>query len=267
MCPEMSSTDAAATAGSATPNPQSHSAVTASSSLQQTAPASEPVSSSLPTQDNADTYESTHVHSVYDAIAPHFSSTRHSPWPLVATFLQSLAPGSIGLDVGCGNGKYLGVNPTLHILGSDRSEALVRLAKNGQTGCEVAVADGLALPYREGTFDFVICIAVVHHLSTQERRREAVATLLQKLKTGGKALVFVWALEQKGSRRGWDVGSAQDRMVPWVMRSKGKADETFQRYYHLYRQGELEEDVVAVGGVVEESGYERDNWWAIFTRP
>ncbi len=74
------------------------------------------------------------------------------------------------------------------------------------------------------------------------------------------------ALEKKSSRRGWDVGSAQDRMVPWVMRSKGKADETFQRYYHLYRQGELEEDVVAVGGVVEESGYERDNWWAIFRR-
>ena len=214
------------------------------------------------------------MHAVYDQIAPHFSSTRHSPWPLVTSFLQRQRPGAVGLDVGCGNGKYLNVNPALHIFASDRSPELVKLARAGQAG-EVAVADGLALPYRGGAFDFAISIAVVHHLSTQQRRRDAVAALLDTLRDattagdsdGGRALVFVWALEQKSSRRGWDVGSAQDRMVPWVMRSKGKADETFQRYYHLYRQGELEEDVVAVGGVVEESGYERDNWWAIFRRP
>jgi len=48
---------------------------------------------------------------VYDAIAPHFSSTRHSPWPRVCHFLASLAPGDLLADVGCGNGKYLGVNP------------------------------------------------------------------------------------------------------------------------------------------------------------
>lgn len=40
----------------------------------------------------------------------------------------------------------------------------------------------------------------------------------------------------------------------------------FRGIITFYRQGELEEDVVAVGGVVEESGYERDNWWAIFRR-
>lgn len=217
------------------------------------------------------------MHAVYDQIAPHFSSTRHSPWPLVTSFLQRQRPGAIGLDVGCGNGKYLTVNPALHIFASDRSAELVKLARAERAG-EVSVADGLALPYRGGVFDFVISIAVVHHLSTQQRRRDAIAALLDMLRVattatagdnddnGGRAMVFVWALEQKGSRRGWDVGSAQDRMVPWVMRSKGKADETFQRYYHLYRQGELEEDVVAVGGVVEESGYERDNWWAIFRR-
>lgn len=305
---------------------------------------------------NAEAYESTHVHAVYEAIAPHFSSTRHSPWPRVAAFLQSQRAGAIGLDVGCGNGKYLDVNPALHILGSDRSNELVRLARTRGSGVgsnpkaiepdpvksqsphsvgggkpdethgpgvhgaatafvagtEVAVADGLALPYRLAAFDFVICIAVVHHLSTRERRVEAIAELLSRLRPSatadshaagtslpgsgddhasvsaapvdgelqrtpgeasssgdGKAtaLVFVWALEQSSSRRGWDEGSEQDTLVPWVMRQKGRPNETFQRYYHLYKQGELEEDIVAAGGVVEESGYERDNWWAIFSRP
>ncbi|KAJ3485488.1 hypothetical protein NLG97_g6806 [Lecanicillium saksenae] len=287
---------------------------------------------------NAEAYESTHVHAVYEAIAPHFSSTRHSPWPRVAAYLEAQNPGSIGLDVGCGNGKYLDVNPTLHVLGSDRSNELVRLARsrgssaisnpkgvelhasqnNNNTsiseadsrictsgGNEVAVADGLALPYRLGAFDFVICIAVVHHLSTRERRVEAIGELLSRLRpsqatassgppgttprcgadavketvdvetkthrgeSANKAtgLVFVWALEQASSRRGWDEGSEQDTLVPWVMRAKGRPNETFQRYYHLYKKGELEEDIVAAGGVIEESGYERDNWWAVFSRP
>jgi len=92
-------------------------------------------------------------------------------------------------------------------------------------------------------------------------------------KGDGKALVYVWALEQKGSRRGWDEGGEQDVMVPWVMKvgkknggSDGPSEKTFQRYYHLYRKGELEEDIMAVGGKILEVGYEKDNWWAICSR-
>ena len=216
---------------------------------------------------SAATYEATHVHAVYEAIAPHFSSTRHKPWPFVSTFLRAQRPGSVGLDVGCGNGKYLPVNPTVHILGSDYSAALVRLAKT-ERGGEVAVADGLALPYRTSSVDFVICIAVIHHLSTRERRREAIEKLLECVRpVEGRVLVYVWALEQGSSRRGFDEGSAQDTLVPWVMKAKGVPDTTYERYYHLYRKGELEEDVEAIGGTVVEAGYERDNWWVICSRP
>ncbi|GJN74296.1 tRNA (uracil-5-)-methyltransferase TRM9 [Purpureocillium lilacinum] len=215
----------------------------------------------------AEAYEDTHVHSVYEAIAPHFSATRHKPWPLVERFLLSQPPGSVGLDVGCGNGKYLPVNPSVFILGSDRSASLVRLAATQRSG-EVAVADGLALPYRPAAVDFVISIAVVHHLSTRRRRQEAIAALLACLRPGpgARALVYAWALEQSSSRRGWDESSQQDTLVPWVMRRKGEPDATFQRYYHLYREGELDEDVRAAGGTCCESGYEKDNWWVICSR-
>merc|ERR1712000_9872 len=114
----------------------------------------------------AASYEATHVHSVYNAIAPHFSATRHKPWPFIASFLSSLPTGAVGLDVGCGNGKYLDVNPGLFLFGSDRSDALVRLAQT-ERKAEVVVADGLALPYRPDKADFAICIAVIHHLSTR----------------------------------------------------------------------------------------------------
>lgn len=50
--------------------------------------------------------------------------------------------------------------------------------------------------------------------------------------------------------------------------TKGETDKSlqppvFMRYYHLFRKGELEEDIAEAGGVVCESGYEKDNWWAI----
>ncbi|GJD02036.1 tRNA (uracil-5-)-Methyltransferase TRM9 [Colletotrichum higginsianum] len=83
-------------------------------------------------EEDAAAYESRHVHTVYEAIAPHFSSTRYKPWPLVASFLLSLTPGSVGLDAGCGNGKYIGVNPALYIVASDRSANLVSLARSYQ---------------------------------------------------------------------------------------------------------------------------------------
>jgi tRNA (uracil-5-)-methyltransferase TRM9 len=69
---------------------------------------------------SAEVYEQTHVHEVYNTIAPHFSRTRYKPWPIVERFLISRKPGSLGLDVGCGNGKNLGVNPDVFIVGSDR---------------------------------------------------------------------------------------------------------------------------------------------------
>lgn len=247
----------------------------------------------------AESYEQQHVHSVYESIASHFSSTRYKPWPFVASFLDSLPPGSVGLDVGCGNGKYLDVNRGVVILGSDRSANLCRLARDlkvaGSSGADVVgVADGLTLPFGGGgkRIDFAICIAVIHHLSTRERRIDGVRALLDCVRPrSGKVLVYVWALEQGSSRRGWDEGTTdQDQLVPWVMKSNkpkkpkkeetnkkggGNGDEntgnanakpmetTYQRYYHLYRKGELEEDAQAAGGEILGSGYEKDNWWVI----
>lgn len=217
-------------------------------------------------------YEEQHVHEVYEQIASHFSSTRYQAWPIVKSYMQSQVPGSIGIDVGCGNGKYLAVNRDVFIVGSDRSSNLVKIATQHQPHAAV-VADTLALPHQPGRFDFAICIAVIHHLSTPERRQEAIKSVLECLKDGGTALIYVWALEQKSSRRGWDEGHEQDVMVPWVMKTgkknpneDGSIEKTYQRYYHLYRSGELEQDIAAIGGEAIESGYEKDNWWSICRR-
>ncbi|XP_076002681.1 tRNA (carboxymethyluridine(34)-5-O)-methyltransferase alkbh8 isoform X2 [Genypterus blacodes] len=139
--------------------------------------------------------EEVYVHRVYNSIASHFSSTRHSPWPGVCHFLSSLPAGSVLADVGCGNGKYLAVNPEVTTVGCDRSGALLDLC--GQKGHQVFISDALSVPLRSSSCDACISIAVIHHFSTQERRLAAVRELVRLLKPGGQALVYVWAFEQQ----------------------------------------------------------------------
>ncbi|KAG7033392.1 Alkylated DNA repair protein alkB-like 8, partial [Cucurbita argyrosperma subsp. argyrosperma] len=139
--------------------------------------------------------EKKYVHRVYDAIAPHFSSTRFAKWPKVASFLSSLPLGSLVLDAGCGNGKYLGFNPNCFFIGCDISAQLIKICD--ERGHEVLVADAVNLPYRTGFGDAAISIAVLHHLSTENRRRKAIEELIRVVKKGGLVLITVWAVEQE----------------------------------------------------------------------
>ncbi len=96
---------------------------------------------------------------------------------------------------GCGNGRYLHVNESVYKLGSDRCTELVHIAN--EAGHEVMSCDNLRLPYRDGCFDAVISIGVIHHLTTPKRRATAVTELARILRPGGKLMMYVWAMEQK----------------------------------------------------------------------
>ena len=69
--------------------------------------------------------------------------------------------------VGCGNGKYLGVNENIFTFGNDRSENLIGLCKTRDFGFQVFTCDSLRLPMRENSVDFVLSIAVIHHFSNK----------------------------------------------------------------------------------------------------
>ena len=142
---------------------------------------------------------------VYDAIAGHFSATRFSVWPRVREFIESLRAGALVADAGCGNGKYFGVRRDIFVSGSDRSPGLAavaarRLRPAGASApvplADVAVADAMRLPYRPGSCDAALCIAVLHHISTPARRVALLEQLAAALAPGGRALVTVWATEQ-----------------------------------------------------------------------
>ncbi|XP_029898646.1 alkylated DNA repair protein alkB homolog 8 isoform X2 [Aquila chrysaetos chrysaetos] len=154
------------------------------------------VQPSFPHNDmEASKLEQEYVHKVYEEIATHFSSTRHSPWPRIVEFLRSLPKGSIVADVGCGNGKYLGINKDLYMVGCDRSKNLADIC--GEKNFQAFVCDALSVPIRSGSCDACISIAVIHHFSTVERRLATICELARLLRPGGTALIYVWAMEQE----------------------------------------------------------------------
>nr|XP_037286795.1 LOW QUALITY PROTEIN: alkylated DNA repair protein alkB homolog 8-like [Rhipicephalus microplus] len=251
-------------------------------------------------QDNATALrlETEHVYKVYENIAEQFSDTRYKQWPRVAEFLDSLEQGSLLLDAGCGNGKYLTHHSKLVKLGFDRSQGLCNICR--QRGLEVLQADTLQIPFRNGVFEACISIAVIHHLSTVERRQAAVHEILRVLRRGGRALVYVWALEQnnpsgdeKNSPSKYlnpnkaaavDCGEpveapesaslpvhcnrtqfqARDMLVPWHSKS---TQETHYRYYHLFQQGELRELLESVApGCVQTEYHDQGNWCAVIVK-
>ncbi|KAI8810535.1 S-adenosyl-L-methionine-dependent methyltransferase [Cladochytrium replicatum] len=234
-----------------------------------------PVPVKLEEQQNLDDFERDNVHTVYNHIADHFSATRYKAWPVVEDFLQNLSPGSLGADVGCGNGKYMGVNPNVMVLGSDVSSKLVEICH--ERGFEVLVSNNLELPYRSNSFDFCLSIAVIHHFSNSDRRVQALKEISRILRPGGRMLVFVWAFEQQGRRKFED----QDVFVPWqkweqnTTTNAGNAGQSsdagndtggkvYNRYYHLFKEKELETEMEKIAGIkVVGRGYDRDNWYAI----
>jgi tRNA (uracil-5-)-methyltransferase TRM9 len=212
----------------------------------------------LPDDINDLELEEKHVHQVYNQIAHHFSQTRYKPWPIIEEFLHNQPLGSLGLDMGCGNGKYLSINPNLYLIGSDRSSSLIEICHNRKL--ESLISDAITSPFKSSLFDFAISIAVIHHFSTIQRRQAAIAELLRVVKKGGKILIFVWAFEQSGKR----CFDKQDSFVTWKSNTGGK--EVYERYYHLFKEKELDDLVKSLGQDDFISGYDRDNWYVIITK-
>jgi SAM-dependent methyltransferase len=194
-----------------------------------------------------------YVKDVYDKIAKEFDNTRYSVWNCVKSFLDDIPKHSVIGDIGCGNGKNMMYRKDCINIGCDFSVEFVKICNN--KNLNVVYGDILELPFENDMFDYTICIAVIHHLSTLESRKKAISELKRVTKSGGKILILVWALEQPDdSKRKF---TEQENLVQWIG-PKGNVEE---RYYYVFRQGELEELVDDEVICFNEKG----NWGIIIT--
>ena len=232
--------------------------------------------------------EREHVQNVYDTVAEQWHGTRYRPWPRVAEFVRGLPAFALVGDLGCGNGKNAPpCNERGFALGCDFSERLVEIC--ARNGLEVLTADALLLPYRAGAFDAVLSVAVLHHISSAGRRLRLVTEAMRVLRVGGRGLFYAWAYEQDGARSGHEF-AAGDVFVPFHLRYRtdrareqypaevlagaaathGEVDEAkgavvFQRYCHVFREGELEALFAPLGAwvAVTERFYDTGNWCVV----
>jgi ubiquinone/menaquinone biosynthesis C-methylase UbiE len=129
------------------------------------------------------------------------------------------------LDVGCGNGKYIGVNSkNLFTIGTDRSKGLLDTALEKDKNFQLFAADSLRLPVRSGIFDCFLSIAVIHHFSSDPLRHQAISELMRILRVSGKGLIYVWAMEQEERKF-----AEQDVFVPWNLSFKYEGKEELEK--------------------------------------
>jgi site-specific DNA-methyltransferase (adenine-specific) len=199
--------------------------------------------------------EDEHVKKVYNEISSEFDDTRYRPWSCVEKFLDNVPEGSIIGDIGCGNGKNMLYRNDCDNYGCDFSEKLVEICKN--KNLNVIEGDILDIPFEDNSFDYTICIAVIHHLSTVEKRRKAITELQRVTKNNGKILILVWAFEQESdSRRKF---TEQDNMVDWKDK---KGNLLGKRYYYVFKENELE-SLVDNKNLIIKNFYEKSNWGLI----
>tara|TARA_B110000908_G_C10209477_1_gene429438 strand:+ start:231 stop:875 length:645 start_codon:yes stop_codon:yes gene_type:complete len=175
--------------------------------------------------------EKKHVKVVYDQIAENFSDTRFCIWQFVKDFLHTKTSKMKGIDIGCGNGKNIGFNTNLNIIGVDNCEKLLEICKAKEL--EVVSSDCCALPFDTNTFDYAISIAVYHHMVTRERRYTAVEEMIRVLKPGATGLISVWSVENQSSekiKRNFIPGK---NYVNWTDRKK---QIVYQRYYYIFTE-------------------------------
>jgi len=178
------------------------------------------------------TLEQENVHKVYRAIADHFSNTRFNQWQWITDFINETAkPGNLVLDIGCGNGRNMEGYDKNQVYGIDTCPEFVEICN--ERGYQVLQANMCHIPFPDNYFDHLLCIASFHHLSTEERRLEALREMHRVLKPGGTMLLSVWSIRQPAKSK-QQFTKFGDTMVSW-----NKFGETYERYYYIFEDEEL----------------------------
>ncbi len=179
------------------------------------------------------------IEEVYDEIAESFYRLRRFPIsPEIKKLAEEWKPGSL-LDIGCGIG-----NSTLpfakkgfQCVGIDVSKQQLKFAKEYLEKNSVSVGlkygNFLNLSFGDEKFDYVISVAVLHHLDSVEKRLKALGEINRVLKPDGLIFLTVWNISE----------SKKDTYVTWENRGI-----KYPRYYHVFDLEELKE-------LFEKSGF------------
>ncbi|MEM4318467.1 MAG: class I SAM-dependent methyltransferase [Candidatus Pacearchaeota archaeon] len=187
---------------------------------------------------------------VWDAIAQQWFHFRQRPFPDIVRWLEKFSKewkkGKL-LEIGCGNCRNLLVfaRAGFDCYGIDFSKEMLKyaryFAKKHHIAVKLKLAEATNLPFLEKSFDYILCIAVLHHLQGEKARIKALKEIWRVLKPGGEAFISVW---NKLSWR-W-LFRAKERYIAWRVK-----DKTYMRYYYLFWPWEIERLLKQIGFKIE----------------
>ncbi len=155
-------------------------------------------------------------HQFYQTFAEHFSATRQQLQPGVVKVSETLPHKSRLLDIGCGNGLLAAhlyrKGHTGPYTGIDTSSNLVEIARS----LEIPIAQfhtadladpGWAADLPDGSFDYIFCFAVMHHLPGEQLRLDLLDQVHRLLSPDGRFIISNWQFLNSERLR--------ERIEPW----------------------------------------------------
>lgn len=215
----------------------------------------------------------------YEDIAVNFDITRKKQfWPELIKLSQEIKDGDKVLDVGCGNGRLLEIlsEKEVKYLGVDSSPELIKIAQARFPDNTFLIGDILELEkLPEKDFDYVFCVAVLHHLPGEDLKIKALQQIKSKLKNNGRIIITVWNLwSQKKfvklilkyawlkilGRNKFDFG---DILFDW---KNNRGQRLSRRYYHAFTKRELKKIAGRAGLKIEKLYKDKYNYYLILIK-
>ena len=133
----------------------------------------------------------------YSNLAKVWDSKRPQVWGPVKCFLESSKKGDL-LELGCGSGRHLVFARDLAfstVKGIDYALGLVDICK--EKNLDVECADLRDLPFDEQSFDLLLCIAVLQHLTSDGDREGALRELRCVMREDAQLFLSIWLKPEK----------------------------------------------------------------------
>ena len=172
----------------------------------------------------------------YETISNEFSETRAYVWQCVKDYTKLINKNNDVLEIGCGNGKnikYILNNVDCKMIGVDTCQNFVDMCKSHNFN--VYNNNILNLQFDNSSFDNMLCIAVFHHLLSEQDQIQAMNEILRVMKNGATGIITCWATEQPELNQN-EIKKFKFHeginVVPW----KGRKELNKTRYYYVYSE-------------------------------
>ncbi len=182
---------------------------------------------------------------VWDNVSEQWAAFRTRPVEEVKDFLEG-KEGKV-LDLGCGSGRNFIDNDNLKFYGVDFSGKLLKIAES-KNYVKLKKGTTDAIPYKDGFFDWVIFVRVLHCVDSAEKRRKSLEEVYRVLKKSGGAVISTIG---RGNPR--VKNKPKEGVIPWTV-----GDVKYERYNYIYDKDEFEDLLKSVGFTIVQIWEEKN---------